>query len=135
MKKRDRSVWLNRGWQPVDIIFCPTKKAWDQEIKRLNGNQPWPEAANKGGHCLLGENDVTGVSAILVAVYSGAERDANEVIMTLVHEAVHVWQFCCRVMGESAPGIEIEAYAIEEISRGLVDAYCQTRGKGKVWAV
>ena len=135
MGKASRAVRINRGWQPVDILFCPTRKAWDREVRRLNGDQPWPSSAHHGGHTLLGVNDVTGCAVILVAVSAGAERDAHEVIMTLVHEAVHVWQFLCGHIGEKAPGQEMEAYGIEEITRGLVDAYTSTRGKGKNWNV
>lgn len=77
----------------------------------------------------------SGEGIVLVAIDGKSERDALEVIMTLVHEAVHVWQFLCRHIGEDAPGIEMEAYGIEAISRGLVDAYCRTLGKGKNWPV
>lgn len=133
MKKRDRVIWIDRGWQPVDIGFCPSKKAWDREIKRLNGTQPWPESADKGGYAILGHNDVTGCSTILVCVGRGAERNALDVILTIVHEAVHVWQFVREVIGERSPGIEMEAYGIDGISRGLIDAYCRTQGKGKKW--
>ncbi len=129
----DRVVWIEQGWQPVAIGFCPTEKAWDREIRRLNGDQPWPEAADRGGYTLLGKNDQTGCSTILVCVGNGAERDAMKVILTIVHEAVHVWQFVREVMGEREPGIEIEAYAIEGISRSLIEAYCATQGRDKVW--
>jgi hypothetical protein len=131
--KSDRVVWLERGWQPVAIGFCPSPAAWDREIKRLNGDQPWPESANKGGYTLLGTNDKTGCSTILVCVGNGAERDALEVILTLLHEAVHVWQFVCQTIGEHHPGIEMEAYGIEGITRGLIEAYCATQGKDKAW--
>lgn len=129
----DRVVWIDQGWQPVAIGFCATKKAWDREIKRLNGDQPWPGAADRGGYTLLGTNDKTGCSTIIVCIGNGAERDAMEVIMTLLHEAVHVWQFVREVMGEKSPGIEMEAYGIEGITRGLIEAYCRTRGKDRIW--
>lgn len=129
----DRVIWIDQGWQPVAIGFCPSEAAWDREIKRLNGTQEWPRAAEKGGYTLLGKNDVTGCSTILVCLSAGAERDAMEVIMTLVHEAVHVWQFVREVIGERSPGIEMEAYGIEGISRSLIEAYTKTRGKGRDW--
>jgi hypothetical protein len=37
------------------------------------------------------------------------------------------------MIGESSPGVETEAYAIENISRALVEAYTSTQGKGKKW--
>lgn len=128
-----RAIWIDRGWQPVAIGFCPSEKAWNREVKRLNGTQPWPEGASVGGYTMIGVNDVSGQATILVAIGRGAERDAHEVIMTLVHEAVHVWQFLCSHIGERAPGIEMEAYGVEQIARGLIDAYCKTSGKDKKW--
>jgi len=130
---KHRVIWIEQGWQPVAIGFCPNAKAWDREIKRLNGDQPWPTSADKGGYTLLGTNSETGCSTTLVCIGRGAERDAMEVILTILHEAVHVWQFVRQVIGEHHPGIEMEAYGIEGITRGLIEAYCATQGKDKIW--
>jgi hypothetical protein len=93
-------------------------------MKRLNGTAPYPEVPNAGGHTQWLVNDKSGEAVILVCIHSGA-----------VHEAVHVWQFLCDHIGEKAPGIEMEAYGIENISRGLINAYTSTRGKGKKWPI
>ena len=130
----DRVIWVDRGWQPVAIGFCPSKTAWEREARRLNFVDSYPEAANRGGHTSRMVNDKTGEAVIIVAVFAGAERDAHEVIMTIVHEAVHVWQFICQHIGEDSPGIEMEAYGIEQISRLLIEAWAKTRGKGLDWA-
>lgn len=61
------------------------------------------------------------------------EDDPMEIMMTLVHESVHVWQYIRQVIGEDEPGIEMEAYGIENIARGLVSAYTSTQGKDKEW--
>lgn len=131
--KKDRVVWIERGWQPIAIGFCPNQEAWDREAAQRNIAGEYPEAANKGGHTALMVNDKSGEAIILVTIYNGAERDATELLLTIVHEAVHVWQFICQHIGETAPGIEMEAYGIEEITRGLIEAYCRTRGKDRVW--
>lgn len=104
-------------------------------MKRLNAAIPYPDVPNAGGHTQWIANATTGEALILVCIHSGAERDALEVIMTIVHEAVHVWQFLCEHIGEKAPGIEMEAYGVESISRGLIEAYTSTRGKGKKWPI
>ena len=129
----DKVVWIDRGWQPVAIGFCPSEKAWRRAMRLQNVTSDWPDVPNSGGHTELLKNIETGVGLILVVISGASERDPLEVIMTIVHEAVHVWQFLCQHIGEHAPGIEMEAYAIEEISRGLVDAYCRTQGKDKNW--
>jgi hypothetical protein len=126
-------VWINSGWQPVAIGYCPDETSWNREMKRVNGLAPWPEIPNAGGHTQWLKNDKTDEAIILVCVHPASGRSALEVIMTIVHEAVHVWQFLCEHIGEKAPGIEMEAYGIENISRELIDAYCSTTGKGKEW--
>ncbi|MBB5040816.1 hypothetical protein [Shinella fusca] len=134
MATTDKVVWLDQGWQPVAIGFCPSEAAWDREAKRWNISADYPSIAGWGGHTALFNNSTTHQNIILVTVGRGSERDAMEVISTIVHEAVHVWQFVRQVIGEDNPGIEMEAYAIQNITENLVDAYCQTQGKGKVWA-
>lgn len=129
----DRVVWINRGWQPVAIGFCPSEAAWRRAMRLQNVAADWPVVPNSGGHTQWLKNDKSGEAIILVVVSHESERDALQVLMTIVHEAVHVWQFLCRHIGEDNPGIEMEAYGIEEISRGLIEAYCKTQGKGKDW--
>ena len=131
----DRVVWIDRGWQPVDLGFCPSKRAWKHAARRYNIKARWPNIPPGGGHAEWFKNETTGLAIILVAVNPKPDGDALTVLLTLVHEAVHVWQFLCKHIGEKAPGIEMEAYGIEAISRGLIDAYCRTLGKGKNWPV
>lgn len=126
-------MWIDRGWQPTAIGFCPSEAAWHREMKRLNAEQPWPGHNNTNGCTHWLKHDKTGQSVIIVCLFQKAETDALNVIMTLVHEAVHVWQFLCEYIGEEKPGIEMEAYGIENIARGLVEAYTATQGKGKEW--
>lgn len=127
-------VWIDRGWQPVAIGFCPSKKAWKRAARQNKIVSKWPDLGASDGHTEWLRNDA-GEGIILVAIDANAEQDALSVIVTLVHEAVHVWQFICQHIGEDAPGIEMEAYGIAAISRGLVEAYCRTLGKDKNWPV
>lgn len=129
----DRVIWIDRGWQPVAVGFCPSREAWEREAKRLNIDSRYPEAANRGGHTELSVNNKTGEAIIVVTVFDGGERDALELFMTIVHEAVHVWQFICQHIGERAPGVEVEAYSIERIANNLIEAYMKSRGKGRDW--
>lgn len=128
----DRVVWIDRGWQPVPIGFCPTEAAWKRAARRYNLDAEWPDLSTVGALTHMLKNDA-GDAIILVVIGPKAERSALDAIATLVHEAVHVWQFLCQDISEKDPGIEMEAYGIEAISRGLIDAYCRTLGKGKNW--
>jgi hypothetical protein len=51
------------------------------------------------------------------------EADGVDVATLLVHEAVHVVQEYFRYIGEDNPGSEIEAYAIQNVSASLMNAY------------
>jgi hypothetical protein len=106
-------------------------------MKRLRvSDNNWPGINDAGGHCQMLENKKTGHACILICVLPAAEKQgALEVIATIVHESVHAWQFLCQKIGEKAPGIEMEAYGIEEISRGMIDAYSRTQGRGKKWPI
>lgn len=126
-------IYIDRGWQPVDIGFCPDKQAWDREMRRLNTNLPWPETETSAAHTQHMRNDTTGASVVIVTVFPACETDALSVISAMVHEAVHVWQFICQKIGEDEPGMEMEAYAVQHITEGLIAAYCKTRGKGRDW--
>lgn len=49
-----------------------------------------------------------------------AKADPIHVAVTLVHEAVHVFQRLCDSIGESEPSREFEAYSIERIAERLM---------------
>lgn len=131
--KQHETVWIDRGWQPVAIGFVPNKSAWKKSMKGLNCNEPWPMTNNSVGHTQWLHNSITGEAVILVSLTDKHERDAFEIISTITHEAVHVWQFLCQSIGEKSPGIEMEAYAIQHIAGELIKAFTKTTGKGVNW--
>ncbi len=65
--------------------------------------------------CIVGLGDVRGRSPV-------------EVAGLLVHEAVHVWQTYAQRIGETNPGIEQEAYAIQAIAQELMAEYARRMG-------
>lgn len=123
--KKDRVIWCDRGWQPVHFGFCPTKKAWKREMKRMGCDEPYPET---DGRCTTFTKD--GKVAILVTLRDGSEKDhsVREIAGLLVHEAVHVWQTIREDIGESDPSVEFEAYSVQAIFQELFSAYQATRG-------
>jgi len=54
-------------------------------------------------------------SAIIVCAPLGASYDV------LVHEAVHVFQRMMQSIGETNPGVEVQAYAIQHLARCLIE--------------
>lgn len=65
----------------------------------------------------------------LVGVSKGHLRTAPyvEVVGTLVHEAVHIFQRYCEYLCERAPSKEFEAYAIERITKNLLELAMRIR--------
>ncbi len=52
-------------------------------------------------------------------------RDPIEVAGLLIHEAVHVWQHYCDDIGETHPGAEQEAYAVQSIAQELLAEFAR----------
>lgn len=124
---RNRVVWCNRGLLPVYFGFCPNERAWRRELKRLGcaGEYPQSDARvsffvkkNGSPHC-----------AIVTVNETIDKHDGLSVAALIAHEATHVWQRCCEVMGEENPSIEFEAYSIQHILGSLLIAYEDTRRK------
>lgn len=67
-------------------------------------------------------HDKEGIICI-VCIDKQLDRKPSEIVGTLVHEAVHVWQEYISYIGEDSPGKEQEAYAIQAISQELVQSY------------
>lgn len=125
--KSDRVFWLPRGWQPVHIGFCISEKAWKREVKRLGlPDLEWPHT---DGRATKFEQSEQNNHCVIVTLKDPSKHSPIEIFGLLTHEAVHVWQFCCEVMGEVDAGIEIEAYSIQAITQELVCAYEQLSGR------
>ena len=120
-----RVVWCDRGWLPVYFGFCPSERAWRRELKRL-GVPPQPYPVSDGRCTWFAAPD-----GKLCALVTIAERidgmDPVGLVGLLVHEAAHVWQKICEDIGEDAPSMELEAYALQNITLALIEAYRDTR--------
>lgn len=131
MTMKNRVVWLDRGWQPVLIGFCPSEKAWRCEMKRLRcKDEPYPQS---DGRCTRFEASKNNHECIIVTVRDGSEFDHSliEMVGLIVHEATHVWQFILESIGEGKPSAELEAYSMQAIVQAILTAFDNTRGLPK----
>lgn len=129
---KSKVIWCDRGWFPAYFGFCPDKKAWKREMKRIGiKHHPYPDgdATCSVFHNAVERDATIGKTIILVTI--GDHIDANDhlgIIGLIVHEATHVWQFIREDAGEDEPSKEIDAYAMQNIVMSLIDAYSKTRG-------
>ena len=66
-----------------------------------------------------------GETVAVVALGDISNRSGVEIAGLLVHEAVHVWQEYCDSIGETQPGREQEAYAVQAIAQELMAEYAR----------
>ena len=57
-------------------------------------------------------------------------RGSIEVAGLLVHEAVHIWQWYCKDIGEREPGTEQEAYGVQCIAQELLSELARRMENG-----
>lgn len=125
----DVVVWLDRGWFPTCVGFCPSEAAWAAEMQRLGiDNEPYPGGIS-AGRCTHLVNDKTGDKALLITIAPlSEERTPLEVVGLLVHEAQHALQFILQDIGEDEPSQELLAYGIQSLTQDLICAFQKTRG-------
>ena len=70
----------------------------------------------------------SGDSVAVVALGDTTGRSGVEVAGLLVHEAVHIWQTHRENIGETHPGREQEAYAVQGIAQELMAEYARRLG-------
>ena len=68
-----------------------------------------------------------GESVAVVALGDTTGRSSVEIAGLLVHEAVHIWQAHRENIGETHPGREQEAYAVQGIAQELMAEYARRR--------
>jgi hypothetical protein len=122
-------MWLNKTLIEGDhLAICFTEEEYNKELKRLkvpsteHGN--WlSEGALATTHYLVSKKNIR---ATIVCIPI-KDEPINTVACLLVHEAVHVVQEYFRYIGETNAGDEIQAYAIQNVSYVLLEAYCKRR--------
>lgn len=131
---RDASViWCDRGWQPVYFGFCPSRRAWTREMRKMGYKEPYP--GSDGCATTFAEKDGKVCIIVTLGKAQHAEGRARvEIAGLLCHEATHVWQSVRRAMGEKEPSIEFEAYAMQAIFQGLYQAWLDSAAPDEMMA-
>ena len=125
--------WIDRGWQPVHLGFCPSKKAWDTVMKEFNIIDP-PEFPTSSGFTQFLCNEITGDALVLVSLNNDDKQPLLNIIGLIAHEAVHVFDFICEHINEDEPSKEFKAYSIQMITMELLEAWRKSRKKGNIFS-
>jgi hypothetical protein len=121
--------YFNMAMIPLYFGFTTDKKAFDQEMKRLEIKDPplWVGETPACTHSLV--NSKTGKFIVIVCLdRSRLSKNRNAVQALLVHEAVHVWQHALESMHAETPHGEFEAYTIQYISQLMFDKFNERKG-------
>lgn len=125
--------WLDRR------IACPgpyltlvlSQAEFDQAMRHVKRPVGAPYLSSKRAdatsHHLFNDG---GEIVTVVALGDMTGRSGVEIAGLLVHEAVHAWQEYCDNIGESRPGREQEAYAVQAIAQELMAEYTRRIAQG-----
>lgn len=116
-KWADRTIIRNH----YKIGICTSEDDFNFELKRLKvPEEDWVFWLNKNQyavvHYLHGAN---GELVMLVCIRKN-EKDYRTI---LLHEAVHIFDAEMEYIEEARPSKELKAYAIENITQNLIEAY------------
>ncbi len=118
---------------PYYYCLCLNEASFHREMARLKvPRKDWPsflttEHANATTHFLA---KADGKRCAIVTLGDSKGRSVPQVHSLLVHEAVHLWQWIRRDIGETEPSVEFEAYSIQSLAQRLMESLeKQTRPK------
>lgn len=125
MKTKTR--WLDRRVaKPAPyLILCLTEEEQRHALRGMTkSNIEFPAT---GAVCTTLHHEKTDELCAIVAVSQHSQKNCNAMEMAglLIHEAVHIWQRYATDMGETNPGSEQEAYAIQALSQSLLAEYAR----------
>lgn len=126
--------WLDRSLveSPAYYCLCTSEKKYKKVIKELGIKNPnrW---INVGAHAtvhVLENSKNTNKLCCVVCIDITKEHSIPQMMALLVHEAVHIWQYVRKSLGEDSPSSEFEAYAIQRISLELItELYAKVKSK------
>ena len=126
MKKQSFKWLVRRVAKPGPFLtLCLSKEEQRAASKSLiDGVLPFPMS---GALCSTFITKKNNELCAIVSVSEEAQKNRTAIEMAglLIHEAVHVWQAYAGHMGETNPGDEQEAYAIQSISQELLAEYAR----------
>ena len=127
--------WLSRAliYGPR-LLLCTDEIQFIKALKEIGQvrHEFLPDAEGMMTYTYI-NTDVGGIVCIIcMDIDHWVKQPSLDTAMVLVHESVHVWQHFKDYIGEAEPSKEFEAYAIGNISRALMEAYCEQATRASV---
>lgn len=126
MKTMSESPWLDRTLiQGPRFALCVTEEQFAGLLGSLDLDAR-PQMIDEGNACTHRLYPKDHAPVFVVALNADKDWAPWKLYGVLVHEAVHVFQYYCELIGESRPSVEFEAYSIQHIATELMRAYERT---------
>jgi hypothetical protein len=121
-----RYRWLDRRISAPGpyLTLCLTAPEFQHALHKLKV-QARPDFVKPGADATTHHMTNGGASTCIVCLQGYEGRNPIEVAGILVHEAVHIWQEYCNMIGERNPGVEQEAYAVQSIAQELMSEFAR----------
>lgn len=121
--------WLDRALliNPFHLTVCTSAEMFGKELKRCKiPKHLRPAFLNPGAHAMIHtfeHVDGKALAFICLDKRSAKRHTTAQVFALLTHEVVHLWQKIKENYGESVPGSECEAYAIQNMVQTVFDEF------------
>ena len=126
-----RPTWLGRRVAAPGpcLTLVTSQDEFDAVLRHLKIplGTPYLSSARADATAHFFDNQ-SGDSVAVVALGDTTGRSGVEIAGLLVHEAVHIWQTHRENIGETRPGQEQEAYAVQCIAQELMSEYARRLG-------
>jgi hypothetical protein len=114
--------WLDRRIAAAGpfLTLCLSEQEFYHALSKIKVADR-PAWVNPGAHATTHHmRNSAGDATCIVCLNDWHDRSGIEIAGLLIHEAVHVWQEYCDMIGETTPGREQEAYAVQAIAQELM---------------
>lgn len=110
-----------------DYALITTEKELVKHMQRLcipiNQYPTWPGTGCSGNTLEIINPRSGAYETTIVCIDINSKMKPDELLSTIIHESVHVWQIIRETIGETNPSKEFEAYSIQTIADNLIFEY------------
>lgn len=110
--------WIDHVPAPVRVGVCLSEVAWAKALKRIGTDDDAPFMDGAPARCTQFAHP--GAPTVIFLSFDIADARRREIeprhlVGVIVHECMHAWRWTLDAMGEARPGLEIEAYAMQDM--------------------